>query len=327
MRTALTELLGIEAPIVLAPMGGAVTPELAAAVSNAGGLGTLPLSWNTPDEVRSQVAETAALTDRPFGVNLIREWDQRERLAVAVDAGAPVISLFWGDAAGLVQEAHDEGAIVFVSVASAAEATRAAAAGADVVVAQGWEAGGHVRGTVTTLALVPRVVDAVAPIPVVAAGGIADGRGLAAVLALGAAGAWVGTRFLAAQESSIHDEYRGRLLEAVETDTYYGTLFDGGWPDAPHRALRNSTVEGWEAAGRPAPGERPGEEEEVAARGDGSPVKRYASSTPHSSMTGEIEALPNWAGQGVGLVTRVQPAAEIVQELVADAERILTKPA
>ena len=327
MRTALTELLGIEAPIVLAPMGGAVTPELAAAVSNAGGLGTLPLSWNTPDEVRSQVAETAALTDRPFGVNLIREWDQRERLAVAVDAGAPVISLFWGDAAGLVQEAHDEGAIVFVSVASGAEATRAADAGADVVVAQGWEAGGHVRGTVTTLALVPRVVDAVAPIPVVAAGGIADGRGLAAVLALGAAGAWVGTRFLAAQESSIHDEYRRRLLEAVETDTYYGTLFDGGWPDAPHRALRNSTVEGWEAAGRPAPGERPGEEEEVAARGDGSPVKRYASSTPHSSMTGEIEALPNWAGQGVGLVTRVQPAAEIVQELVADAERILTKRA
>jgi NAD(P)H-dependent flavin oxidoreductase YrpB (nitropropane dioxygenase family) len=327
VRTALTELLGIEAPIVLAPMGGAVTPELAAAVSNAGGLGTLALSWNTPDEVRSHVAETAALTDRPFGVNLIREWDQRERLTVAVNAGAPVISLFWGDAAGLVQEAHDEGAIVFVSVASADEAARAAAAGADVVVAQGWEAGGHVRGTVTTLALVPRVVDAVDPVPVVAAGGIADGRGFAAVLALGAAGAWVGTRFLAAQESSIHDEYRRRLLEAVETDTYYGTLFDGGWPDAPHRVLRNSTVEAWETAGRPAPGERPGEEEDIAARADGSPVKRYASSTPHSSMTGEIEALPNWAGQGVGLVTRVQPAAEIVQELVADAERILAKPA
>jgi NAD(P)H-dependent flavin oxidoreductase YrpB (nitropropane dioxygenase family) len=327
VRTGLTELLGIEAPIVLAPMGGAVTPELAAAVSNAGGLGMLPLSWNTPDEVRSQVAETAALTDRPFGVNLIREWDQRERLAVAVDAGAPVISLFWGDAAGLVQEAHDEGAIVFVSVASADEAARAAAAGADVVVAQGWEAGGHVRGTVTTLALVPRVVDVVDPVPVVAAGGIADGRGLAAVLALGAAGAWVGTRFLAAQESSIHADYRRHLLEAVETDTYYGTVFDGGWPDAPHRALRNSTIEACEAAGRPAPGERPGEEDDVAARGDGSPVKRYASSTPQSSMTGEIEALPNWAGQGVGLVTRVQPAAEIVQELVADAERILTKPA
>ncbi|MGZ8794664.1 MAG: NAD(P)H-dependent flavin oxidoreductase [Gaiellaceae bacterium] len=323
MRTALTELLGIEAPIVLAPMGGAVMPELAAAVSNAGGLGLLPLSFSTPDEIKNSVAEMTALTDRPFGVNLIREWDQRDRLAAALDAGAPAISLFWGDAAELVPEAHGAGAVVFVSVGSVAEAAQAAAAGADVVVAQGWEAGGHVRGTVTTLALVPRVVDVVEPVPVIAAGGIADGRGLAAVLALGAAGAWIGTRFLAARESSIHDEYRQRVLEAVEEDTYYGNLFDGGWPGAPHRTLRNSTVEAWEGAGRPAPGDRPGEDDDIAARGDGSPVKRYASVTPHAGMTGEIEALPNWAGQGVGLVTRVQPAAEIVQELVADAERII----
>jgi NAD(P)H-dependent flavin oxidoreductase YrpB (nitropropane dioxygenase family) len=325
VQTALTELLGIEAPIVLAPMGGAVTTELAAAVSNAGGLGTLPLSWNTPGEIKSTLAEMTALTDRPFGVNLILEWDQRERLTAALDAGTPAISLFWGDVADLVPEIHEAGAVVFVSVGSVDEAARAAAAGADVVVAQGWEAGGHVRGTITTLALVPRVVDAVDPVPVVAAGGIADGRGLAAVLALGAAGAWIGTRFLAARESSIHDEYRQRVLEAVEADTYYGDLFDGGWPDAPHRVLQNSTVEAWEAAGRPEPGERPGEEDDVAARGDGSPIKRYASSTPDAGMTGEIEALPNWAGQGVGLVTRVQPAAEIVQELVADAERILAK--
>ncbi|MGZ8707102.1 MAG: NAD(P)H-dependent flavin oxidoreductase [Gaiellaceae bacterium] len=323
MRTALTELLGIEAPIVLAPMGGAVMPELAAAVSNAGGLGLLPLSFSTPDEIKNSVAEMTALTDRPFGVNLIREWDQRDRLAAALDAGAPAISLFWGDAAELVPEAHGAGAVVFVSVGSVAEAAQATAAGADVVVAQGWEAGGHVRGTVTTLALVPRVVDVVEPVPVIAAGGIADGRGLAAVLALGAAGAWIGTRFLAARESSIHDEYRQRVLEAVEEDTYYGNLFDGGWPGAPHRTLRNSTVEAWEGAGRPAPGDRPGEDDDIAARGDGSPVKRYASVTPHAGMTGEIEALPNWAGQGVGLVTRVQPAAEIVQELVADAERII----
>ena len=327
MRTTLTELLGIEAPIVLAPMGGAVTAELAVAVSNAGGLGVVPLSWGSPDEIRGAVAEMTALTDRPFGVNLILEWDQRDRLTAALDAGAPVISFFWGDSADLVPEAHDAGALVFVSVGSVDEAARAAAAGADVVVAQGWEAGGHVRGTVTTLALVPRVVDAVDPVPVVAAGGIADGRGLAAVLSLGAAGAWIGTRFLAARECSIHDEYRQRLLEAAEGDTYYTGLFDGGWPDAPHRVLRNSTVDVWEEAGRPGPGERPGEGGDIAARADGSPIKRYASATPHASMTGEIEALPNWAGQGVGLVTRVQPAAEIVQELVADAERILAKSA
>jgi NAD(P)H-dependent flavin oxidoreductase YrpB (nitropropane dioxygenase family) len=147
------------------------------------------------------------------------------------------------------------------------------------------------------------------------------------VLALGAAGAWVGTRFLAAHEASIHDDYRRRIFAAVETDTYYGDLFDGGWPDAPHRVLRNSTVDAWELAGRPAPGARPGEEVEVAVGPDGSPIKRYASITPHSGTTGEIEALPNWAGQGVGLVTHAQPAAEIVQELVADAERILAKPA
>jgi NAD(P)H-dependent flavin oxidoreductase YrpB (nitropropane dioxygenase family) len=327
VRTALTELLGIEAPIVLAPMGGAVTPELAAAVSNAGGLGVIPLSYSTPDEIKSTAGEIAALTDRPFGINLILEWDQRERLAAALDAGVPAISLFWGDVSELVPQAHDGGAVVFVSVGSVDEAVRAADAGADVVVAQGWEAGGHVRGTVTTLALVPRVVDAVDPIPVVAAGGIADGRGLAAVLALGAAGAWIGTRFLAARESSIHDDYRQRVLEAAEGDTWYGDLFDGGWPDAPHRVLRNSTVEAWEAAGRPAPGARPGEEDDIAARPDGSPIKRYASATPHFSTTGDIEALPNWAGQGVGLVTRTQPAAEIVAELVADAERILAKPA
>ncbi|MDX6369387.1 MAG: hypothetical protein QOG93_889 [Gaiellaceae bacterium] len=323
MRTALTELLGIEAPIVLAPMGGAVTPELAAAVSNAGGLGMLPLSWSSTDEVRATVEETKALTERPFGVNLIREWDQRDRLQAALAAGAPAISLFWGDADGLVQEARAGGAIVFVSVGSAEEASRAAAAGADVIVAQGWEAGGHVRGTVTTLALVPRVVDAVASVPVVAAGGIADGRGFAAALVLGAAGAWIGTRFLAAREASIHPDYLQRLLDAVETDTYYGTLFDVGWGDAPHRALRNSTVEAWEAAGGPAPGGRPGEEDVIAARGDGSPIKRYVSSTPHKSMTGAIEALPNWAGQGVGLVTQIQSAEEIVHELVSDAERII----
>jgi NAD(P)H-dependent flavin oxidoreductase YrpB (nitropropane dioxygenase family) len=327
VKTALTELLGIDAPIVLAPMGGAVTPEFAAAVSNAGGVGMLPLSWSSPEDVDDTVTEMRTLTTAPFGINLIREWDQRERLTSALQAGAPVISLFWGEPEELVREAHDGGALVFVTVASTEEAKRAAAAGADVIVAQGWEAGGHVRGTVTTLALVPRVVDSVSSVPVVAAGGIADGRGLAAVLALGASGAWVGTRFLAARESPIHDDYRQRLFDAVETDTYYGTLFDVGWPEAPHRALRNTTVEAWEAAGRPEPGARPGEGEDVAARADGSAIKRYSSSTPNSSMTGDVETLPNWAGQGVGLVTQAQPAADIVRELVAEAERILAPAA
>jgi NAD(P)H-dependent flavin oxidoreductase YrpB (nitropropane dioxygenase family) len=304
-------------------MGGAVTPSLAAAVSNAGGLGLLPLTWTPPDEIAGVVEETRRRTDRPFGVNLGLAWDQRERLAAVLEAGVRVVSLFWGDATSAIGEAHEAGATVFVTVGTAEEGRVTAAAGADVVVAQGWEAGGHVWGTVSTLALVPRVVDAVAPIPVVAAGGIADGRGLAAVIALGADGAWVGTRFLAASEAAIHREYRQRLLEAAEDDTFYGTLFDGGWPDAPHRVLRNSTVEAWEEAGRPRSGARPGEYDQPAARPDGSSVNRYASATPTAAMTGDVEPLSHWAGQGVGLVTREESAAAIVNSLTTEAERTI----
>jgi NAD(P)H-dependent flavin oxidoreductase YrpB (nitropropane dioxygenase family) len=128
-------------------------------------------------------------------------------------------------------------------------------------------------------------------------------------------------------EATIHDDYRRRILQAAETDTFYGTLFDGGWPDAPHRTLRNSTVEAWEAAGSPGSGSRPGEEDAPAFRPDGTPIGRYASATPGAGMTGDTEPLSNWAGQGVGLVIRVQPAAEIVRELNDEAQRVLAERA
>jgi nitronate monooxygenase len=323
VRTPLCDLLGIEVPIVQAPMGGVAGPELAAAVSNAGGLGTLPLSWASPAEVTEAVEQTRALTQKPFATNFLFNSPQEDRVDAALAAGVPVVSLAWGDPAALIPRIRDAGARVLASVGTAAEARQAAEAGADAIVAQGWEAGGHVWGTVATLALVPAVVDAVSPVPVIAAGGISDGRGLAAVLALGAAGAWLGTRFLAAEESSAHPDYRTRLFAASGEDTYYGLLFDVGWPDAPHRALRNSTVEEWERAGSSAPGERPGEGEPVATRANGGAISRYASATPAAGMEGDIEAMSMWAGQGVGLVTRTQPAADIVAELVADAERIL----
>src|SRR5436309_648055 len=204
MKTALCERLGIELPIIQAPMGGAVGPALASAVSNAGGLGML-VPWRADiDTVRRQIRETRALTSRPFGVNLNLEFPQEERLAACLEEGVPVISFFWRDPSSLVPRAKAGGAIVLHTVGSVADARRAVDCGIDVVVAQGWEAGGHVRGTVATLALVPAVVDAVAPVPVVAAGGIADGRGLAAVLALGAAGAWIGTRLPASGGAAIH---------------------------------------------------------------------------------------------------------------------------
>ena len=322
MRTRLCDLLDIERPIVQAPMGGVVAPKLAAAVSEAGGLGTLPITWSDPGTIGDLVRETRALTSRPFGVNLLLAWPQEERLALALEAGAPVVSLGWGSGPELIEQAKNGGAKVLFTVGTPDEARSIADAGADAVVAQGWEAGGHVWGDIATLALVPAVVDAV-DVPVVAAGGIADGRGVAAVLALGASGAWVGTRFILAEESSAHPEYRQLLLDAGTGDTVHSMLFDGGWPDAPHRTLRNSTVNAWEQAGRPVAGSRPDEGAEVARRADGSSIPRYASSTPAEGHEGEIEAMSLWAGQSVGLVTHPQTAAEIVRELDEGADEVL----
>jgi len=322
MKTALTERLGITRPIIQAPMGGASPPALAAAVSNAGGLGMLALSWHPPQAVRAAIRATRALTDKPFGVNLVLAFPQDERLAVCLEEKVPVISFFWGDPGPHAGACHTAGAVVLSTVATAAEARAAVAAGADMVVAQGWEAGGHVLGEVATLPLTRAVVEAVSPAPVIAAGGISDGRGLAAVLALGAAGAWIGTRFLATPEAGVHPRYRERLLAADEAATVHTRLFDIGWRDAPHRVLRNSTVEAWEAAGRPAPGARPGEGEPVAQTSRG-PIPRYASTTPGEDAEGDIEALSLWCGQGVGAVHEVRPAAEVVREIAGEAEAVI----
>ena len=254
MRTALCDKLGIDVPIVLAALGGAHSPELAAAVSNAGGLGMLPLWGVDIDTLRRDIRATQALTSRPFAVNLNVGFPQEERLAVCLEEGVKVISFFWADPSKLVPVVKAAGATVLHTVANAADARRAVDCGVDIIVAQGWEAGGHVRGTVATMALVPAVVDAVGDVPVVAAGGIADGRGLAAALALGAAGAWIGTRFLASEEVRIHPEYQRRLLVATENDTAWSEdLFQIGWPDAPHRVLRPTACC---ATARYAPGKR-----------------------------------------------------------------------
>ena len=326
MRTALCDKLGIDIPIILAPMGIAVGPVFAAAVSNAGGLGTIPL-WRADDvTLRRQVRKIKALTNKPFAVNLNLDFPVEERLEACLEEQVPIISFFWGDPAGLVSRAKAGGAIVMQTVSTAEEARTAAQNGVDVVVAQGWEAGGHVRGSVATMALVPVVVDAVAPMPVVAAGGIADGRGLAAALALGAAGVWIGTRFLASAEATIHPHYRQQILNASESDTVHlHDLFDVAWPDAPHRVLRNKTVIAWEGAGRPETGTRPGEGEVVAVSKSIGEIVRYRSYTPGDDVEGDIESLSLWSGQGVGLVTRVQPAAEIMNEIESDASAILKR--
>src|SRR4051794_31097103 len=229
MGTPVCDLLGIERPIVQAPM--AAVPGLAAAVSNAGALGMVTLTWSA--DVAAVVRETAAMTARPFGGNFVLTGDHHRHVDEALDAGLRIVSMLWGDPSDYIEPVHDAGGLVMLTVGSAEEARRAVGSGVDVVVAQGWEAGGHVWSGVAPLPLVPAVVDAVAPVPVIAAGGIGDSRGVAAVLALGAQAARLGTRFLLADEMPIHDEYRRRLIDASETDAQGDAdLYEVRGPDA-----------------------------------------------------------------------------------------------
>jgi nitronate monooxygenase len=320
---ALCDLLGIRHPIIQAPIGPAATPELAAAVCNAGGLGQLAGSALGPDGLSKAVGKLKDLTDRPFGINRIAAFPAELVVDIALREGAKVLSCFWGIDSAVIGRAKRAGLVVLQVVGSAREAAQAIDAGADALVVQGMEAGGHVWGDVSLFALLPRVVDAAGSTPVIAAGGIADGRGLAAALCLGASGVWLGTRFLAASEAGTHPDYQQRLLAADETETTRDVLFDVGWPEASARSLINSTSRAWVAAGRPAAPNRPGEGETVAYTADGTAMPRYYTDIPVRETTGDIEAMAHFAGQSVGLVDRVDPAAVIIQNLINQARPLL----
>lgn len=301
--------------IFQAPIGSVASAELASAVSNAGGLGHLACTWRSPAQLSILFDKMRALTARPYGANFVVDFPIEERLAVALEHGVRVISFFWGDASQYLARVKSAGAVAIQVVGSIAGAKRAADAGFDVIVAQGREAGGHVCGHIGTMALVPQVVDAVAPLPVLAAGGIADRRGVAAAAALGAAGVWVGTRFLAATEANIHDHYQARVIASSGDDTLYSELFDIGWPNAPLRTLKNTTTRLWEDAGRPMAPDRPGEGEMAARRADGTEIPRYFFGSPTRDIAAGAEAMALYAGEAVGLVHRTSTAAAIVAEL------------
>ena len=315
LTTRFTALTGCRAPIQQAAMGPATTPELVAAVSGAGGLGMIAGVALDPCELQATIDRVRALTDGLFGVNLIVPLLDRDGLALAVSQ-APLVEYFYADPdPALVDEAHRGGALVSWPVGSAEEARAAAAAGCDLVVAQAVEAGGHVRGRTALLPLLDAVLDAV-DVPVLAAGGIATPRALAAVLAMGADGARVGTRFVATPESGAHPAYVDALVCAHETDTVLTEAFEVMWPHAPHRVLR-SCVDAAAAFTGPVVGtmEHGGRVVELP------PWHVHA---PTARTTGTIEAMALYAGESVGAVRTVRPAAEIVEELATGAERLLT---
>jgi enoyl-[acyl-carrier protein] reductase II len=243
LRTALTETLGIEYPIIQAGMGGVAMAELAAAVSNAGGLGVIGGAMLPPDGLREEIRKVKDMTDKPFGVDLLLAAGMpglEQQIEAVYKEGVPVFASGLGNPAPYSAEMHRRGMKVIAVVGNVKNARRCAEGGADIIVAQGHEGGGH-TGRVATLALVPQVVDAVKPLPVAAAGGIADGRGLVAALALGACGIWVGTRFVATHEAFSHLNYKNKIVEGNDEGTVVSKAFTG----KPCRVVRNKYADDW----------------------------------------------------------------------------------
>jgi NAD(P)H-dependent flavin oxidoreductase YrpB (nitropropane dioxygenase family) len=357
LRTPICDLLGIEVPIVLAGMGGASGPELAAAVSNAGGLGVLGAAACGPDELREWIARTRKLTDCPFGVDTLlpasvrrgafnkpaakgktpqellpeymdfaREFMEREglkpaprplmrggftndlfdaQMKVVIEERVPVYASGLGDPAPWMEAMHANGTRVMAVVGAVRHARKVAASGIDVIVAQGHDAGGH-NSPVGTMALIPQVVDAAGAIPVLGAGGIVDGRGVAAALMLGAQGVWVGSAFLATHEANIAEFQKKAIVESSEE----GTTITRSVTGKPARYIKSKWTQAWVDAGieplpMPYQGAVSGPVQAAALRQD----------------RGDIA--PGFAGQGIGMITSIRPAREVLRDLVEGAERAL----
>ena len=313
LHTRLCDLLGVDHPILNAPMGGTAIGTLAAAVSNAGGFGMIGgTSGGGPDWLRTQIQIARSKTSRPFGVGFISSFPKLDDLVqVALDEQVAVINHSFADPTPYVAEAKTRGVRVFAQVQSVAQAQRAAKAGVEAIIAQGTEAGGH-TGVAGTLALLPAVVDAVGDIPVLAAGGIADGRGLAAVLLLGAVGVSLGTRFVASEEWGGGAWEQQAVLTATADDTIRTAVYDqirgANFPAGiADRVLRNQFNTTWEGRAT-AINERRADLQRELAQG---------------AQANDPNVVDISAGVAVGLIHSLEPAGSIVQRLVAEAEQLL----
>lgn len=319
----LSAALGVERPIWNAGLGASIAgPELAAAVSEAGGLGVLGMGGMTADVVERSISELRSRTSRPVGVNLILPLLEEGSIEAVLDARVPLLVLFWGDASPHVEAAHDVGTKVAVQCGSVEEAVEAVQAGVDIVIMQGVEAGGHVRGTTGMSVLVASTVDAVGDIPVVASGGIADARGVRAALDLGAQAVSLGTRFLCSHQATALLEYKERVVSAGASDTAHTTLFGVGWADVPHRVLRNGAYREWEAAGRPEIDLEGGGGVVGSMVVAGEPVEltKYAILPPQPGFIGDIDQIALYAGQSCALIHEIADAGDIVRGLCRDLD-------
>jgi enoyl-[acyl-carrier protein] reductase II len=315
LRTPLCDLLGVEVPIILAPMGSATSAEFAAAVSNQGGLGSIGSLFRTTAAIKRDIDVVQKLTNRPYAVNHIPQTLDADAFRHTLAARPAVISFALGDPGDLVRQAHDAGARVMLQVTTVAQAIEAAKRGVDVIIAQGGEAGGY-GGNVSTMALIPQVVDAVSPIPVVAAGGIFDGRGIAAALVLGAAGVNLGTRFLASEEAPIPEEWKKAIVAAESEDTMKADVLNDISPlpgtvgyQTVLRSLHTPFLDEWSAKREEARHERDRLRNHI--------VSTHQAGRQHETLL--------TAGQTAGGITEALPVSEIIRRLIAGAEAALSR--
>ncbi|MBS0390315.1 MAG: nitronate monooxygenase [Proteobacteria bacterium] len=318
--TPLCQLLGCRLPIVLAGMGGVARSELVAAVTEAGAFGFLGMVREPPALIEREVTQVRARSNAPFGVNLIPAATPapllRDQIALCIALAVPVVCLFWDVDRAVVARLRDAGITVVYQVGSVADALAAQDAGAQALIAQGVEAGGHVRGRQPLDALLADVL-AATPLPVAAAGGLADGRDVARVLALGAQAAVLGTALIATQESFAHDYHKRRLVAARASDTLLTEDFHVNWP--PHaavRVLRNSVTRG--ERGDPF-GATPTAGRTVIGEEEGRPIHLFSTDSPLRSMSGDFEAMALYAGRGVDRIADMEPAADCVRRIAAEA--------
>ncbi len=312
--------LGLRLPIFQAPVGSVAGSSLAAAVSQAGGMGALALTWTSPEDARRLIAEVRVRTDRPVQTNFVLAFAP-ESLPAALEAGVNVITFSWGMPVKEAALVKSFGARFGVQVTGAEGVQQALDLGADFLICQGIEAGGHVQATRPLDELLPTVLAVAQGVPVIAAGGMGDGKAIARVLCLGASGVMLGTRFVATQESLAHDFYKRRLVDAGAADTVLTVCFVGGWPGTPHRVLSNETLEKWKAAGSPQAGDRPGEGDLVATGTDGRFFIRYDDAPPLVSTQGDPAAMCLYAGTSCEAVGDVPTVSFLMEQLWREAWR------
>ncbi len=327
IKTPLCGQLGCDVPVLLAGMGGVARWELAAAVAEAGGYAMLGMVREDPALIETEVKALRKATRRRFAVNIIPAATDPKlldrQIGTCMDLGVTDFTFFWDVVPEVMKRVKRQGCFLLYQVGNSETARQAEDAGADVLIAQGVEAGGHVHGRTGTLALVAEIV-ARTKLPVVATGGIASGAGLAAALALGAQGVQIGTAFLATDESYAHDYHKQRVVEAAAADTVLTDVFVLNWPaHAAVRVIGNSVTQklGFELLGHD-PDSLP---RDVIAQEGERPLYRFSTDSPSRITTGDLEAMALYAGQGAGVITDIVPAGERLRRIVAEAEACLTR--